>query len=1056
MKPTFLPEIFEKNMVQLKARFPEIADQLLGRDADVPFPLQAFATPYGQVNISVTLPDGNKVSFYEEGDIVGGLRAKMADWQLEAEDFLFCVGIGLGYMPLLACRQFAAKPHIVVIEPNPEILCLALRSVDLRPLLAYERLDLYLGPNLPVSDIVAKYGERLFFGKNRLVSHGPSRLLYQEKFKSLENDVVENIRIARNIGYTAKHAGKMIFANTMKNLSSLFSGPDLRSLEGRFKGCPAICVAAGPSLDKDLACLKAVGNRALIVCADSAVRSLVNEGIRPHMVVTTDMNPVNFEKLRTSLDRLRESALVFSIEANPDNVGKFLGQRRIAVTSKNAILNEWLGPKWSLDWQLPAMTSVSHTALFTAMALGAAPIILVGMDFAYSSGKSHASGSVFRYPANIDEAIQVDGVRGYPVHSLPQLITDRKQIENAMAGSTVRFVDTSLDGALIQGAENRSLKEVLDTELQTETDVSSVLESIDWSPSVPAKAVITEFEEMVATVNRFISTCHASAESCRFSHSTPAERTDGRRYAQRAARIRQELAAFEKKNGKLLSLLKLIRYGDVKEISRRLDAIQTSGEAMNDRKLRSVKELEVYADHFASLERAARFFQEALVPVNRFFIGEAQCIRNIDRGPVAADQILLLGDYYRKHDVIWQAEQAFLRYIEKRPDDSKAWLDLGRMFAEKGLWLPAQVHARQMKRRFPADRKIVEFESEIARGILDLRNSIAAFLDTGAIEEARQKLYEYLSLGSDDTFSQAFRERINAHDQANTRAMIQPEAIQLPAVQKQALNERVLDCLEIGAAEKAIGILEGLAQEKDANAWAAREQIGDIRLSQGDVSSAVWHYRQALAFSAGNRVLASKIQWALQQAAQGMPQGKKKMTAKKKDQRRGPQPALETPDAMYRQAQTKIEQEAYPEAIHVLEQLLVSYPDVAIAHNDLGVLYYNQGNTQISFSHYKEAVRIEPQNPVFQKNLADFYYIVRGEVQSALEIYVDLLSKDPQDKETLLALGHICTEQEKFDDAAVFYRRVLEIDPLNIDADRGLNALPGRQDHGAKEPSINC
>jgi hypothetical protein len=233
MKPAFSLEIYNNNMMVLQTRFPEIGDQLAQHNGHISFSFQANETSYGQVNISVKLVDGNCVNFYEGEDIVGGIRKQMADWQLGDADFLFCVGMGLGYLPLLASQHFAGKPRIVVIEPNPEILQLALKSVDLRPLLSYDKLDFYLGPDLPVSQIIRMYGERIFFGKNRLVSHGPCRLIYGERFKALENDVVDNIRVARNIGYTAKHAGKMIFSNTIKNLPSLFAGPDLRSLEGR-------------------------------------------------------------------------------------------------------------------------------------------------------------------------------------------------------------------------------------------------------------------------------------------------------------------------------------------------------------------------------------------------------------------------------------------------------------------------------------------------------------------------------------------------------------------------------------------------------------------------------------------------------------------------------------------------------------------------------------------------------------------------------------------------------------------------------------------------------
>lgn len=235
-------------------------------------------------------------------------------------------------------------------------------------------------------------------------------------------------------------------------------------------------------------------------------------------------------------------------------------------------------------------------------------------------------------------------------------------------------------------------------------------------------------------------------------------------------------------------------------------------------------------------------------------------------------------------------------------------------------------------------------------------------------------------------------------------------------------------------------------------AWEAREKIGDIRMARGDTSSAVWHYRQALGLSAGNSSLASKLTAALQQATEGIYLGGE-MTEKNKNHSTGTMPALETPETMYREAQAKIEQEDYAQAISILDRLLANYPGFALAHNDLGVLYYNQGNLEMSFFHYGEAARMEPENPVFRKNLADFYYVVKGEVQPALEIYVELLANDPEDKETLLAIGHICTEQEKFDDAAVFFRRVLESDPINADAERGLSELPDRQDHAVKDRS---
>ncbi|MCG7853087.1 MAG: glycosyltransferase, partial [Methanosarcinaceae archaeon] len=113
----------------------------------------------------------------------------------------------------------------------------------------------------------------------------------------------------------------------------------------------------------------------------------------------------------------------------------------------------------------------------------------------------------------------------------------------------------------------------------------------------------------------------------------------------------------------------------------------------------------------------------------------------------------------------------------------------------------------------------------------------------------------------------------------------------------------------------------------------------------------------------------------------------------------------------------------------------------AIVHNNLGVLYYNRGDKEKAFSHYKKAAELQPENITFQKNLADFYYVVLGRAEEAMRLYVKILNANPEDVETLLIIGHICVALKKFDDAKDFYGRVLKIEPGNKDARKFLEKL---------------
>jgi len=64
------------------------------------------------------------------------------------------------------------------------------------------------------------------------------------------------------------------------------------------------------------------------------------------------------------------------------------------------------------------------------------------------------------------------------------------------------------------------------------------------------------------------------------------------------------------------------------------------------------------------------------------------------------------------------------------------------------------------------------------------------------------------------------------------------------------------------------------------------------------------------------------------------------------------------------------------EAIGALKVFLALYPDYALAHYDLGFLYYRDGDKEKALSHYEQAVEFAPDNTTFQKNLTDFYYAI--------------------------------------------------------------------------------
>jgi tetratricopeptide (TPR) repeat protein len=153
----------------------------------------------------------------------------------------------------------------------------------------------------------------------------------------------------------------------------------------------------------------------------------------------------------------------------------------------------------------------------------------------------------------------------------------------------------------------------------------------------------------------------------------------------------------------------------------------------------------------------------------------------------------------------------------------------------------------------------------------------------------------------------------------------------------------------------------------------------------------------------------------------------------------------ESPDEIYQRLKQNLSIISKAEAIDELEKLLGSYPDLAMGHNDLGVLYYHTGDKEKALCHYQQAAHLQPENVTLQKNLADFLFVEMEKLEEALQIYVDILATHPEDVETLLISGHICVVLKKFDDAIDFYERVTTLDPNNEDANKNIQALLDRQ-----------
>lgn len=146
-------------------------------------------------------------------------------------------------------------------------------------------------------------------------------------------------------------------------------------------------------------------------------------------------------------------------------------------------------------------------------------------------------------------------------------------------------------------------------------------------------------------------------------------------------------------------------------------------------------------------------------------------------------------------------------------------------------------------------------------------------------------------------------------------------------------------------------------------------------------------------------------------------------------------------DSEYAQMFEAVDKNDLAGAIKAHEDFIKKYPDYAPAYNNLGSFYYTAGDNDLAQKHFEKAYSLNPDDPIIQKNLADFYFAVVCRPLDAMNIYIKALKANPEDVETLLIIGNISALIENFEDAEFFYNKVLEIEPWNITAMDNLDAL---------------
>jgi Flp pilus assembly protein TadD len=308
-------------------------------------------------------------------------------------------------------------------------------------------------------------------------------------------------------------------------------------------------------------------------------------------------------------------------------------------------------------------------------------------------------------------------------------------------------------------------------------------------------------------------------------------------------------------------------------------------------------------------------------------------------------------------------------------------------------------------------------------------------------EEAYAKIQTLVNSGSDQQATEALASHLGRYPQhalahndlaaisyrlGDTEAALRHyrTAVQLnPNEATYLKNLADLSFVATGQADEAIGIYLKLLKSTPRDIETLLN-LGIICESVGQPTEAESFYQRALEIEPWNQTVRQRITELRLRLAE-------------------PEPCEEEESAeeLYEKAQALVAQGDLDAACRELEAILKFDPDFPLAHNDLAVIYYQQGAKDQAQLHYEKAAALAPKNSTFQKNLADFYFVEGRDVDGAIAIYLGLLQKEPRNIETLMNLGKICTMLDRPEEAKSFYNKVTQLEPWNRDARECLTTL---------------
>ncbi len=476
--------IFENNLIALQSKNSKLAEKIQNTEKDPCLSVMTRGNDYELLYQK----EKSKIALTNAGmtrqTIARAIAAQLDEQldELQTTNLVVLISLDLKSTVMELLAQCPWYLFVLTIMPSLPYLRALMEMQDISTILADPRVLIYADITIEVLTINLKAD----IARSDITTLGYSFFSFypiSEIYPSFSKDVSTSvITIFKQLSLSMNTS--MAFPDLTRNeilaVDKIYKYPVIGQLKDRWKDKPIVCVAAGPSLNKNIDFLKEIQNEVFIITVASCLNTLLVAGIRPDLITILDMQAaVEKQLIGMEIDTIpvlvEMSCYEGILEKYPTSV---ISPSAVAGKSLIKRLFEDLGV--DVGPTVRPRFTVAFFSIEVAMLLGASRVILLGQDLAYENlDYTHAAGVVLDGKVKIselngEEILEIDdtllgkqyagfkwvkGINIEKVATMESFFVMKLHLEEWIKAFHLPVTNCTEGGAYIENAEHLTLKE---------------------------------------------------------------------------------------------------------------------------------------------------------------------------------------------------------------------------------------------------------------------------------------------------------------------------------------------------------------------------------------------------------------------------------------------------------------------------------------------------------------------------------------------------------------------------------------------------------------------